>query len=48
MSTLNNSVIICNVSPKSTKKKIPLGIKKSRKNVKRTFYERPLKYIQLR
>lgn len=47
MSTLNNSVIICNVSPKSTKKKTPLGIKKSRKNVKRTFYERPLKYIQL-
>lgn len=47
MNTLNDSVIICEMSPKSNKKKTPLGTRKSQRNVKKTFYESPLKHIQL-
>lgn len=44
---LNDSVIICDVFPKSTRKKAPLGSKKQQKSVRKTFYESPLKHIQL-
>lgn len=47
MSTLNDSVIICDMTPKANKKKTPLGTKKLHRNVRKTFYESPLKHIQL-
>ncbi|XP_076626775.1 uncharacterized protein LOC143344526 [Colletes latitarsis] len=48
MSMLHNSVVICDVFPKSKRKKTPLGNKNTQKNTKKkTFYESPLKHIQL-
>ncbi|XP_053987462.1 NEDD4-binding protein 1-like [Hylaeus volcanicus] len=48
MSMLNDSVIICDTTPKSNLRKNLLGSKKSPKGRKRkTFYESPLKHIQL-
>ncbi|XP_043605618.1 uncharacterized protein LOC122577946 [Bombus pyrosoma] len=47
MSTLNNSIIICYENPKPTKEKAFSRKKKVHKNVKRTFYESPLRHIQL-
>ncbi|CAK9812079.1 Ribonuclease ZC3H12A [Anthophora quadrimaculata] len=46
MSALNESVLICDVFPKSRRTKQCLGTKKSPKNVKRSFYESPLKHIR--
>lgn len=45
---LNDSVIICEATPKSKKKKAFSKIKNVQKSMKRTFYESSLKYIQLR
>ncbi|XP_043254092.1 probable ribonuclease ZC3H12C [Colletes gigas] len=48
MSALHNSVIICDVFPKSKRKKTPLGNKNTQKIAKKkTFYESPLKHIHL-
>ncbi|XP_029052688.1 NEDD4-binding protein 1-like isoform X2 [Osmia bicornis bicornis] len=47
MNTLNNSVIICDTPKKLPKKKVSLGTRKEQKGVKKTFYESPLKHIQL-
>ncbi|KOC59627.1 putative ribonuclease ZC3H12B [Habropoda laboriosa] len=46
MSALNDSVLICDVFPKSRRKKVLLKAKASPKNVKRSFYESPLKHIR--
>lgn len=47
MSTLNNSVIICYENSKPRKEKVSSKKKKVQKHVKRTFYESPLRHIQL-
>ncbi|XP_031844288.1 uncharacterized protein LOC116432081 isoform X2 [Nomia melanderi] len=47
MSALNDSVIICDASPNSSRKKTSPKKKKQKKIPKRTFYEGPLKHIQL-
>ncbi|OAD58307.1 putative ribonuclease ZC3H12B [Eufriesea mexicana] len=47
MDTLNDSVIICDESPKLTRRKVALRTKTAQKNVKRTYYESPLKHIKL-
>lgn len=48
MSTLNNSVIICYENSKPRKEKVSSRKKKVQKHVKRTYYESPLRHIQLR
>lgn len=46
--SLNDSVIICDPTPKSKKKKTYSKIKNVQKKTKQNFYENSLRYIQLR
>lgn len=48
MNTLNDSIIICDTPQKLPKKKASLRTRREQKGVKKTFYESPLKHIQLR